>query len=88
MAKGHWLSGASLEEPALDGVTVVWLIVHAGWWQQWPREGEQLQLSSLSLSHTLSGLRIGASPVGREAFTLILEVSVTLGHLDCKPGPA
>lgn len=47
-----------------------------------------LQLSSLSLSHSLSGLRTGESPVGREAFTLILKHSTTLGHLACKPQPS
>lgn len=47
-----------------------------------------LQLSSLSLSHSLYGLRIGDSPVGREAFTLILKDTATRGHLACKPSPA
>lgn len=47
-----------------------------------------LQLSSLSLSQSLSGLRVGDSPVGREAFTLILKASATLGHLASKPSPA
>lgn len=47
-----------------------------------------LQLISLSLSHSLFGLRIGDSPVGREAFTLILKDSYTWGHLACKPSPA
>lgn len=38
-----------------------------------------LLCSSLSLSHSLFGLRIGDSPVGREAFTLILKDSATWG---------
>lgn len=46
-----------------------------------------LKLSSPSLSHSLSRLRIGASPVGREAFTLNLKACAMLGHLGCKPSP-
>lgn len=49
--------------------------------------GTALQLSSPSLSHSLPGLRVGASPVGREAFTLNLKASAMLGHLVRKPSP-
>lgn len=50
--------------------------------------GPALLLSPLSLSHSLSGHRVGDSPAGREAFTPILKAYTALGHLGCKPSLA